>query len=100
MNKGSNSFNINEYLKELEKTFEKQLADLPGDFLQAILERAYRDTHQLFKDNEQNDFKKVTYVIYRSYILGMLMEKLDNKKKDDPRLKPEFQSAPQLKVIK
>lgn len=73
--------NINEYLKKIGEDFEKQLSEIPEQEIKAFLDRAYHDTHELFKENEQNDFKRVTYVIYRSYILGMLIERMRNKSK-------------------
>lgn len=83
-------FNLGEYLKEIEKNLKKELENIPEDVVEAIMDRSFHDAQQLFKNGQQNDFKSLVYIIYRSYILGMQIEKLSNKlqvKKEDNIIK-------------
>lgn len=75
-------FDFNEYLKDIEKDFKNQLNNIPDDVLTAIMERSLKDAKQLLNTYQQDDFKSVVYILYRSYILGMLLEKqLSNQNK-------------------
>jgi len=73
------AYDINKYLNEIEKNINKQLSEISDEETEAFINRAYTDTLNLFNKCEQNDFKKVTYIIYRSYILGMIIERIKNK---------------------
>jgi len=78
-------FDLGEYLKEIEQNLKKELENMPDDVVEAIMDRSFHDAQQLFENGQQNDFKSLVYIIYRSYILGMQIEKLSHK----PKIKKE-----------
>lgn len=73
------NFNLGESLKEIEQSLKKELEQMPDEVRSAIMDRAFMDTKALFDNDQQDDFKSLVYTIYRSYILGMQLEKLINK---------------------
>jgi hypothetical protein len=86
------NFNLGESLKEIEQSLKKELEKMPDEVRSAIMDRAFMDTKALFDNDQQDDFKSLVYTIYRSYILGMQLEKQINKQipkyiKDDNIIK-------------
>lgn len=86
------NFNLGESLKEIEQSLKKELEKMPDEVQSAIMDRAFMDTKALFDNDQQDDFKSLVYTIYRSYILGMQLEKQINKQipkyiKDDNIIK-------------
>jgi len=82
MNEENNElkFKLSEYLKQIDTTIEKQIDEIPEEILNMLMERSFTDATKLFKEGKNQDFKQLTYVIYRSYILGMLVEKTKSKR--------------------
>jgi hypothetical protein len=72
----NNEFDIQKYFKEIDADIKSKLQSIPAGELEALLDRAFKDTKKLFKDDDNEDFKQVTYSIYRAYILGMLIGKI------------------------
>ena len=73
------NFNLEDFFKEIEKSLKKELEQMPDEVRAAVMDRSFMDAKMLFDNNQQDDFKSIVYMIYRSYILGMQLEKLINK---------------------
>ena len=80
-----NGLDIKEFLKLLEKDFDKEMETIPNEMLKGLLDRSYKDAKKLFSQQENKIFKSITYAIYRSYILGMLIERISNKTNDEEK---------------
>lgn len=66
---------IGKLLNEIDKNINDQMNQISEETLEVFFKQSVRDTKEIFKDDEI-DFRKVSYVIYRSYILGTLIEKI------------------------
>lgn len=50
------------------------LSKIPEDVLKLITERAYKDAKIFLMGNNEKNVQKLTYTIYRTYLLGMFFE--------------------------
>jgi hypothetical protein len=89
MSEMNKDLKLSEYLKQIDMTIEEQLKEIPDEILNMLMDRAYTDATKIFKEGKNEDFKQMTYVIYRSYILGMLVEKAKNDSKKKRFIKEE-----------
>lgn len=79
--KSKKLFNVK--LDEIEKVLTEDIKAMPNDLVEAVLDRAYKDAQQIFDNDEQNEFKTITYAIYKAYMIGMLIEKNKFNKSND-----------------
>ncbi|MFW6008069.1 MAG: hypothetical protein ACOCP8_02280 [archaeon] len=79
--------NVEDYLRQIDKTIQGELKKIPDDILKSIMDKSFNDAKDLFKSHKNEDFKQLTYSLYRSYILGMLLEKARNKVNKRPEVK-------------
>lgn len=72
---------IDNYIKRIDKTIESELKSIPDEVLHTILDRSFDDAKTLFENGKNTDLKHLSYSLYRSYILGMLLERMNRENK-------------------
>jgi predicted nucleotidyltransferase len=61
---------------ELLSRDNTQFEEISNEVRDFVLELSMIETKKLFKASKQNDIKQVMYLVYRSYILGILFERM------------------------
>jgi HPt (histidine-containing phosphotransfer) domain-containing protein len=72
---------LEKFLSDIDKNIESYFRDIPDEVTNVMVEQALKDAKRLFKNAKNEDIKQVTYYIYRAYLLGMLIERMNNKSK-------------------
>lgn len=70
---------LDKFLSDIDKNIEEYFNSIPNDIANIMVEQALKDAKRLFKNSKNEDIKHVTYYIYRAYLLGMLIERMNNK---------------------
>ena len=88
---------ISSVFKNLD--IDQLIKSIPDNILNMIMKRAFEDSRLLCKESSQDDMKQLTYVIYRAYVIGMVLEKARENSENNriDSIKYEFQ--PIKKVV-
>jgi nitrate reductase assembly molybdenum cofactor insertion protein NarJ len=80
---GTKRKKIEKLLNNINKEIENELNEIGDEVLEVLMDRAIMDANELFESRENGNLKSTAYVIYRSYVLGMLFEKIKNQYNND-----------------
>lgn len=73
--------NFNSFVKKSPQELKRDIENIPEEVLETIMNQSIKDA-KLFllnnRKNKQTEIKDLTYLIYRSFIIGMVFEKHSN----------------------